>query len=51
MLTDNVADVAETDEEIDALVERLRVHFKMECRGKDRAKVLRAYAARQRRDS
>jgi hypothetical protein len=50
MLTDNVADVAETDEEIDALVERLRVHFKMECRGKDRSKVLRAHATRQRRD-
>jgi hypothetical protein len=30
-LADNVADVAETDEEIDALVERLRFHFKMEC--------------------
>ena len=29
-LADNVADVAETDEEIDALVERLRFHFKME---------------------
>jgi hypothetical protein len=27
-LADNVADVAETDEEIDALVERLRVQFK-----------------------
>jgi hypothetical protein len=30
-LTDNVADIAETDEEIDALVERLRHHFKLEC--------------------
>src|ERR1700722_17652107 len=29
-LADNVVDVAETDEEIDALVERLRFHFKME---------------------
>jgi hypothetical protein len=27
-LADNIADVAETDEEIDALVERLRVQFK-----------------------
>ena len=30
-LADNVTDVAETDEEVDALVERLRVHFKLEC--------------------
>ena len=29
-LADNVVDVAETDEEIDVLVERLRFHFKME---------------------
>jgi hypothetical protein len=29
-LADNVADVAETDEEIDALIERLRLHFKLE---------------------
>jgi len=29
-LADNVVDVAETDEEIDAIVERLRFHFKME---------------------
>ncbi len=28
MLADNVADVAETDEEIDVLVERLRFQFK-----------------------
>lgn len=27
-LADNVADVAETDEEIDALVEKLRFHFR-----------------------
>jgi hypothetical protein len=27
-LADNVADVAETDEEIDALIERLRLQFK-----------------------
>ena len=27
----NVADVAETNEEVDALVERLRLHFKLEC--------------------
>ena len=30
-LADNVCDVAETDEEIDAIVERLRLHFKLEC--------------------
>ena len=29
-LADNVADVAETDEEIDVLVERLRFQFKLE---------------------
>jgi hypothetical protein len=29
-LADNVADVAETDEEIDAIVERLRFQFKLE---------------------
>jgi hypothetical protein len=29
-LADNVADVAETDEEIDALIERLRLQFKLE---------------------
>ena len=31
-LADNVCDVAETDEEIDAIVERLRLHFKLQCR-------------------
>ncbi len=30
-LADNVCDVAETDEEIDAIVERLRLHFKLGC--------------------
>jgi hypothetical protein len=30
-LADNVADVAETDEELDALVGRLRLLFKLEC--------------------
>ena len=29
-LADNVADIAETDAEIDALIERLRFHFKLE---------------------
>jgi hypothetical protein len=36
-LADNVADVAETDEEIDALVERLRFHFKMKCLDRHRS--------------
>jgi hypothetical protein len=36
-LADNVADVAETDEDIDALVERLRFHFKMECLDRHRS--------------
>jgi hypothetical protein len=31
MLADNLCDVAETDEEIDAIVERLRLHIKLEC--------------------
>ena len=30
-LADNVADVAETDEELDALVGRMRLLFKLEC--------------------
>jgi hypothetical protein len=30
-LADSVADVAKTDEEVDALVERLRLHFKLAC--------------------
>ena len=30
-LADNIRDVAETYEEIDAIVERLRFHFKLEC--------------------
>jgi hypothetical protein len=30
-LADNLADVAETDEEVAALVERLRLLFKLEC--------------------
>ncbi len=34
-LADNVCDVADTDEEIDAIVERLRLHFKLE-RHRDR---------------
>ena len=41
-LADNVADVAEADEEIDALVERLRVQFKS-CASK--ARTAKAYNA------
>jgi hypothetical protein len=41
-LADNVADVAETDEEIDAVVERLRVQFKSYA---SKARAAKAYNA------
>jgi hypothetical protein len=43
-LADNLADVAETDEEVAALVERLRLLFKLECLDRHMANSLEAEA-------